>query len=123
MKQGTDAALAMAFGHVILNEFHVKKRRRRISSTTARKYTDFPFLVRLKKKATGNWVPERFLRASDFDGKLGEANNPDWKTVAIDETTGDVVMPQGSIGFRWGEQGKWNLEEKVVRRARRRSWR
>ena len=23
-----------------------------------------------------------------------------------------VVAPNGSVGFRWGEQGKWNLEEK-----------
>ncbi|MDZ4738769.1 MAG: nitrate reductase subunit alpha [Alphaproteobacteria bacterium] len=110
VKQGTDSALAMAFGHVILNEFHVKKPDPYFIDY-ARKYTDFPLLVRLKKVA-GNWVPERFVRASDFDGKLGEANNPEWKTVAFDETTGDVVTPLGSIGFRWGEQGKWNLEEK-----------
>ena len=25
---------------------------------------------------------------------------------------GEVVVPAGSIGFRWGEKGKWNLEEK-----------
>ncbi|NOT41674.1 MAG: nitrate reductase subunit alpha [Alphaproteobacteria bacterium] len=110
VKQGTDSALAMAFGHVILTEFHVKKSDPYFIDY-ARKYTDFPLLVRLKKVA-GNWVPERFVRASDFDGKLGETNNPDWKTVAYDETTGDVVTPLGSIGFRWGEQGKWNLEEK-----------
>ena len=23
---------------------------------------------------------------------------------------GNPVVPLGSIGFRWGEQGKWNLE-------------
>src|SRR5262249_6904760 len=55
----------------------------------------------------------RFVRASDFDGKLGEGNNPEWKTVALDETSGNIVCPLGSIGFRWGEQGKWNLEEKA----------
>ena len=32
--------------------------------------------------------------------------------VAIDEATGRMVVPQGSVGFRWGEKGKWNLEEK-----------
>jgi nitrate reductase alpha subunit len=53
------------------------------------------------------------LRASDFAKKLGQANNPEWKTVGIDEATGDVVVPNGSIGFRWGEHGKWNLEEKA----------
>ena len=29
-------------------------------------------------------VPDRYLRASDFNGKLGQKNNPDWKTVAFD---------------------------------------
>jgi nitrate reductase alpha subunit len=111
VKQGTDSALAMAFGHVILNEFHVKKPDPYFIDY-ARKYTDFPLLVRLKKVA-GNWVPERFVRASDFSDKLNEPNNPDWKTVAYDETTDGVVTPLGSIGFRWGEQGKWNLQEKA----------
>jgi hypothetical protein len=57
-------------------------------------------------------VPDRFVRASDFADNLGEANNPEWKTVAIDDEQRPVVVPLGSIGFRWGEQGKWNLEEK-----------
>jgi nitrate reductase alpha subunit len=56
-------------------------------------------------------VPERFLRAADLGG-LGEANNPEWKTLAIDETSGTIVVPNGSVGFRWGEKGKWNIEEK-----------
>ena len=38
-------------------------------------------------------VPDRYVRASDFNGKLGQANNPEWKTVAFDET-GKVVLPQ-----------------------------
>ena len=47
------------------------------------------------------------------DGAMGETNNPEWKTVAYDEAGGDkIVVPNGSVGFRWGEQGKWNLEEK-----------
>ncbi|WP_200852104.1 hypothetical protein, partial [Klebsiella pneumoniae] len=25
-------------------------------------------------------------------------------------STGELVAPNGSIGFRWGEKGKWNLE-------------
>ena len=27
-----------------------------------------------------------------------------------------MVVPNGSIGFRWGEQGKWNLREGRQRR-------
>ncbi|MET4898579.1 nitrate reductase subunit alpha [Sphingomonadaceae bacterium jetA1] len=111
VKQGTDAALGMAFGHVILKEFHVD-RQVPYFRDYVRKYSDMPMLVRLVPQGDGH-VPERLLRASDFDAALGEANNPEWKTVAIDEATGDVVVPNGSIGFRWGEAGKWNLEEKA----------
>ena len=64
-------------------------------------------------------VPDRYVRASDFDGELGQANNPEWKTVAFDEA-GKVVLPNGAIGFRWGadgraDQGQWNLEAKEAR--------
>ncbi|GHK88589.1 hypothetical protein ECZU17_45260 [Escherichia coli] len=38
-------------------------------------------------------------------------NNPEWKTVAFN-TNGEMVAPNGSIGFRWGEKGKWNLEQR-----------
>ena len=67
--------------------------------------------VRLVKQGE-HLVPERLVRASDLEGTLGETNNPDWKTVAFDETSGKLVVPNGSVGFRWGEKGKWNLEEK-----------
>ncbi|WP_419913215.1 nitrate reductase subunit alpha [Hoeflea sp.] len=109
-KQGTDAALAMAMGHVILREFHLD-RQAEYFEDYCRRYTDMPMLVRLVKK-DGNYVPERLVRASDFQDGLDEENNPEWKTVAIDENTGEAVAPNGSIGYRWGEQGKWNLEAK-----------
>ena len=44
---------------------------------------------------------------------MDETNNPEWKTVAYDETSGEIVVPKGSVGFRWGEKGKWSLEEKA----------
>ncbi len=109
-KQGTDAALAFAFGHVILKEFHVDSPSQYFTDY-CRQYSDMPMLVRLEQRADGRLVPERFLRASDLNG-LGEANNPEWKTLAYDEGTGEIMVPNGSIGFRWGEKGKWNLEEK-----------
>jgi nitrate reductase alpha subunit len=109
-KQGTDSALAMAMGHVILKEFHID-RQAEYFRDYCRKYSDMPMLVRLARRGDA-YVPERFVRASDFDGSLGEANNPEWKTVAFDEKSGDVVTPLGSIGFRWGDKGKWNLEER-----------
>jgi len=109
-KQGTDAALAMAFGHVILREFHLDQQTPYFTNY-CRRYTDMPLLVRLVEK-NGQYVPDRVVRAAEFAGALGQTNNPEWKTVAIDDATGNVVVPHGSIGFRWGEQGRWNLEEK-----------
>ena len=109
-KQGTDAALAFAFGHVILREFHVDNPSQYFTDY-CRQYSDMPLLVRLEKRADGRLVPERFLRAADLGG-LGETNNPEWKTLAYDDTTGAITVPNGSVGFRWGEKGRWNIEEK-----------
>ncbi len=110
-KQGTDSALAMAMGHVILREFHLD-RQAEYFEDYCRKYTDMPMLVRLEEK-DGKLVPGRFVRADDFSDKLGEKNNPEWKTVAFDAKSKDIVAPNGSVGFRWGEQGEWNLEERA----------
>ena len=35
-------------------------------------------------------VTDRNLRASDFAGNLGEANNPDWKTIVFDSKSGSL---------------------------------
>ena len=110
-KQGTDAALAMAMGHVILKEFHVDKPSEYFTDY-ARRYTDMPHLVQLDQREDGSYVPGRFIRAADFDKNLGQDNNPEWKTVAFDEASNSFVTPNGSIGFRWGEKGKWNIEAK-----------
>ncbi|MGR9173489.1 nitrate reductase subunit alpha [Rhizobium sp. KDH_Rht_773_N] len=109
-KQGTDAALALAMGHVILREYHLDRSVPYFDDYT-RRYTDMPFLVRLAER-DGRLVPERMLRASELKGALGETNNPEWKAVAIDEATDELVSPLGSVGYRWGEQAKWNLEQK-----------
>ncbi|MFZ5789333.1 MAG: nitrate reductase subunit alpha [Pseudomonadota bacterium] len=109
-KQGTDAALALAMGHVILKEFHLA-RKSAYFEDYCRRYTDLPFLVRLEKEGD-RYVAGRLLRASDFEGALGQGNNPDWKTVVLDEADDRVAVPTGSIGFRWGEQGRWNLENR-----------
>ncbi|MHB0776077.1 nitrate reductase subunit alpha [Halomonas sp. WWR20] len=109
-KQGTDAALALALGHVVLREYHVD-RQVPYFDDYARRFTDMPFLVKLVER-DGRMIPDRLVRAADFEGALGETNNPDWKPVAFDEISGRVVCPLGSSGYRWGEEGKWNLEEK-----------
>lgn len=105
-KQGTDSALAMAMGHVILKEFHLDNPSDYFLNY-CRRYTDMPMLVLLDEQADGRVVPGRMLRASDLADGLGETNNPEWKTIAFD-VAGNLMAPNGSIGFRWGEKGKWN---------------
>lgn len=110
-KQGTDAALAMAFGHVILREFHIDSPSEYFVDYV-RRYSDMPMLVMLEEHdKDGAFKPTRFIRASDLDGSLGQDNNAEWKTVAFDELSNSLVSPQGSIGYRWGEEkAKWNIE-------------
>ncbi|HBO7013892.1 TPA: nitrate reductase subunit alpha, partial [Pseudomonas aeruginosa] len=101
-KQGTDAALGMAFGHVILKEFHLD-RPSAYFVDYCRQYTDMPMLVLLEEHAGGAFKPTRYLRAADLADNLGQDNNPEWKTIAYDERSGGLVSPTGAIGYRWGE--------------------
>lgn len=107
-KQGTDAALAMAMGHVILKEFHLDNPSDYFQDYI-RRLTDMPMLVRLDADEKG-FVPKYFLRASDLDNNFGEDKNPEWKVLAWDETNDTLVAPNGTIGFRWDGSKKWNLE-------------
>jgi nitrate reductase / nitrite oxidoreductase, alpha subunit len=104
---GTDAALAMAMGHVVLKEFFVD-RRTPFFVDYVQKYTDLPFLVRLDDHEQGV-VPGKFLTAADLGGSAAEDA---WKTVLLDGATGQPVVPNGSMGFRYAEsgKGKWNLD-------------
>jgi len=104
-KAGTDAALAMAMSHVIVKEFYID-RQVPYFLEYAKQYTDLPFAVVLDTR-DGKSMPGRFLRASD----LGiETNNAQWKTVLFDAGGGRFTVPNGSIGFRWNEEGRWNLK-------------
>ena len=104
---GTDGALAMAMGHVILKECYLD-RQVPYFQDYARRFTDLPLLVTLRERE-GAYVPDRFLRAADLGTSEEHA---DWKTVVLDGRTGRPAVPNGAIGYRYGEQGmgKWNLE-------------
>ncbi len=114
-KQGTDAALGMAMGHVVLSEFHATGKSQYFRDY-AKQYTDFPMLVILREK-DGALQPEYFLRASHLANQLDESNNPEWKTLLLDDNTGELCAPTGSIGFRWGESGQWNLELRTAKQV------
>jgi len=104
---GTDGALAMAMGHVILTEFF---RDRQVPYFTGylTSFTDAPCLVTLRERG-GSWVPDRFLTAADL-GDRGEGAAH--KTVVLDASSGEPSVPNGSLGFRFTEsgKGKWNLD-------------
>ena len=104
-KAGTDAALAMAMTHVIVKEFYVD-RQVPYFIDYAKQYTDLPFVVVLDERGDTH-TPGRFLRAADLSA---ETNNAQWKTVVVDAVSGDFQVPNGSIGFRWNEEGRWNLK-------------
>jgi nitrate reductase alpha subunit len=104
---GTDGALAMAMGHVILSEFF-RDRQVPYFTSYVKTYTDLPFLVTLRERG-GAYVPDRFLTAADL-GDAGEGAAH--KTVLLDAATGAPRVPNGSLGFRFSQagQGRWNLD-------------
>ena len=104
VRAGMDAALAMAMTHVILKEFYVDKQTEYFNEY-AKKYTDLPFLITLKKRGE-HYVANRFLRASDLNMDVTIA---EWKTVLWDTKAGKFAVPNGTIGHRWEEGGHWNL--------------
>jgi hypothetical protein len=64
---GTDAALAMAMGHVILKEFFVD-RLVPFFTDYVKTYTDLPFLITLTENAEhGGLVPGKFLTELDLE--------------------------------------------------------
>lgn len=105
VKQGADGALAMAMGHVILKEFYVDHQHEYFINY-AKQYTDFPFVVTLKKDGE-HFVPDRFLNAQDL-GK--ETANGEFKPVLLNDETGNLSVPHGTMGARWEGKAKWNLK-------------
>lgn len=63
---GTDAALAVAMGHVIFKEFLID-RQVPFFTDYVKQYTDLPFLVRLEEhQGQGGLAPTKFLTAADL---------------------------------------------------------
>ncbi len=104
---GTDGALGMAMGHVVLKEFFVDRQVPRFVDYV-KKYSDLPFLVSLKEK-DGAWVPDKFVTSHDLGD---DAEGAQFKTVMVDSATGRPHVPNGSLGFRFTDSGmgKWNLD-------------
>ncbi|MFF2200401.1 nitrate reductase subunit alpha [Streptomyces sp. NPDC058145] len=108
---GTDGALAMAMGHVVLKEFFADRRTSYFDAYVKR-FTDLPFLVALDERepGTGTYTPGKFLTAADLGGEHAAAEHAEFRTVLLD-AEGVPVVPNGTLGDRFGESGagRWNL--------------
>ncbi len=101
---GTDAALAQAMTHVILQEYYEDKQEEMFINY-AKQYTDMPFIIQLDKHGEG-YKAGRFLRSSD----LGmETEHAEWKPVVYDKNSKQFIIPNGTMGQRYEEGVKWNL--------------
>ncbi len=107
---GTDGALALAMGHVVLREFFVDRAVPAFVDYVKR-FTDLPYLVTLDKDEDGAWTPGKFLTAADLPTHVHEENAA-FKTVLFDGRSDEPVVPNGSLGHRFGESGagRWNLD-------------
>ena len=104
-RPGTDGALAMAMGHVILKEFFLDRTTRYFDGYVKR-YTDLPYLVEVV-----DGRPGKFLTAAELAGHE-DVENAAFKPVLIDARTDRPVVPNGSLGHRFGDSGEghWNLD-------------
>ena len=121
-KQGTDAALAMAMGHVILREFYFDRRAQRL-------------LRRLRpplhRPADAGALKEQRCRAANRDGarplparlrfrrtssarRTTRSGRPSPSTRAA-----NWRCPTGAIGFRWGPDGRPDQGSGTSRRRTR----
>ncbi|MEI2774405.1 MAG: nitrate reductase subunit alpha [Tetrasphaera sp.] len=108
---GEDGALAMAMGHVVLKEFFADKQVDFFVDYN-RRFTDLPFLIAVEPGEDGSYTAGKNVVAGDLDIPEKDSENAMWKPVVFDEATGAIAVPNGSLGFRYGEDGwgKWNLD-------------
>ena len=105
---GTDGALAMAMGHV--DAQGVLRRAAGAVLRRLRAALHRPAVPRdARGAATARTCPgsssPRPTSATTTEGAA-------WKTVLVDGRTGEPVVPNGSMGFRYTESGvgRWNLD-------------
>ncbi len=108
---GTDAALAMAMGHVILKENFVDRKVEYFDSYV-KQYTDLGMLITLVEHPDGHGLTAgKFVTAADLP-EFSDLSDAAFKTVMWDKATGTTAVPNGSMGFRYSEDGagQWNLD-------------
>ena len=109
---GTDGALAMAMGHVILTEFF---RDRQVPYFTdyVKTYTDLPFLVTLRERGDA-------LRAGPVPDRRGPRRTTRAKArrtrpCCWTRRPASRVVPNGTLGFRYSDAGPGPVEPRPRR--------
>ncbi len=106
---GQDTAFWLAVTHLILKDCFRDKKVPYFLDYVKR-YSDVPFLVTLEPQADGSYRPGPLLRASQVASTKAE-QHAEWKYFVRDEATGELCLPQGTVGHRWQDQkGQWNLK-------------
>ena len=102
---GTDGAMAMAMGHVILKEFHVA-RHEPYFMEYMRRYTDSPFLLELDASPDGGgYVPGRFLTADGVPGTADGQPKNDFRPLVWDRDRGPTD-PGSTLADRFTPEGE-----------------
>ena len=106
---GTDGALALAMGHVILTEFLVDRRTPRFVDYM-KKFSDSAYLIVLNPRQDV-YVSGKFMTADALPDTPATMASAPFKPVLLDQN-GHAVVPNGSIGHRFSEsdKGTWNLD-------------
>jgi nitrate reductase alpha subunit len=106
---GTDAALAISMGHVILKEFLLEKKTPRFIEYM-KKFSDSAYLIELIPHGDA-YVAGKFLMADALPTTAADVANPAFKPVLLDQNANPVV-PNGSLGHRFSkeDEGLWNLD-------------
>ena len=94
-----------------MREFYVENSHELFENYSTH-YTDLPFLIELSPDADGEYHPGKFVVAADLDVAESDTQHAVFKPVMFDRATGEVVVPPGTLGHRFSEDGvgKWNLD-------------
>jgi len=81
--------------HVILKEFYVDQQHNYFINYS-KQYTDFPFVVTLKKDGD-TYIPDRFFNTNELGRNVG---NGDFKPVLFNDLSQSLSIPNGKMGAR-----------------------
>ena len=111
---GTDGALAMAMGHVILKEFFVDRQTPRFTDYVKR-YTDLPFLVTLEPSAADGYVPGQVPHRRR-PRRRPTPRTPRSRPCCWTRPPASRSCRTARSGFRFGEAGAGQVEPRPRRR-------